>query len=156
MTHWKLGLLFAGALCARAGDADGGQGLDPATLAAQEVRAAETAFAASMARRDLPAFAAFVSEEALFFGRTLLRGRAAVVDGWAPFFQEPLPPFSWEPETVEALDSGQLALSSGPVRDLDGKPIATYQSIWRKEADGRWRVIFDKGGPLCPPTEGKP
>jgi ketosteroid isomerase-like protein len=117
------------------------------------VRAAETAFAATMAARDLEAFAGFISGEALFFGRTLLRGRAAVVEGWAPFFQGDEPPFSWEPETVEATSSGDLALSSGPVSGPDGKPLATFQSIWRKEADGRWRVVFDKGSPLCPPPE---
>ncbi|MGH7538120.1 MAG: DUF4440 domain-containing protein, partial [Gemmatimonadales bacterium] len=50
-----------------------------ARLAAQ-VRDAERAFAATMASRDLPAFAAHVADEALFFGRQLvLRGRAAVV-----------------------------------------------------------------------------
>ncbi|MFA7331624.1 MAG: nuclear transport factor 2 family protein [Candidatus Delongbacteria bacterium] len=151
MNHWQLGLLLAGALCARAGEPEGGAAPDLAARAVVEVRAAETAFAASMAARDLSAFAGFVSAEALFFGRTLLRGRAAVVAGWEPFFQDPQPPFSWEPETVEALDSGGLALSSGPVRDPDGRVIATFQSIWRKEADGRWRVVFDKGGPVCPP-----
>lgn len=115
MTHLRLGVLLAGALCAQAGEPDGDATPDPAALAVVDVRAAETAFAASMAARDLSALAGFVSTEALFFGRTLLRGRAAVVEGWAPFFQDPQPPFSWEPETVEALDSGSLALSCGPV-----------------------------------------
>lgn len=150
-----LGLLaLGGLLLARAGDGEGvASPCDAATRAAQEVRAAETAFAATMAARDLEAFAGFVAEEALFFGRNLLRGRAAVVEGWAPYFEGPDAPFSWEPETVEALASGDLALSSGPVRGPDGKPAATFQSIWRKEADGRWRVVFDKGSPLCPPPE---
>jgi ketosteroid isomerase-like protein len=120
-------------------------------LAAQ-VRAAESAFAATMAARDAAAFAGFVSEEALFFGgKTVLRGRAAVAEGWARFFAEPDPPFSWESELVEVLDSGTLALSSGPVKDPDGAVVATFNSIWRREADGRWRVVFDKGSPVCPP-----
>ena len=120
-------------------------------LLAEQVRAAETAFAATMAARDSVAFAAFVSQEALFFGRGVLRGRAAVAQGWAPFFADPQPPFSWAPETVEVLDSGTLALSSGPVKDPGGAVIATFSSIWRLEADGKWRVIFDKGCAACPP-----
>jgi ketosteroid isomerase-like protein len=121
-----------------------------AELAAQ-VRAAETAFAASMAGRDLAAFGSFVADEALFFGRRgVLRGRPAVVDGWKPFFDGPKAPFSWAPETVEVLDSGTLALSSGPVYDPDGKVTGTFSSIWRRDADGRWRVLFDKGCPVCP------
>ncbi len=121
---------------------------------ARAVREAERAFARSMAERDLAAFESFVSNEALFFGgKGVLRGRAAVVAGWKRFFEGDKAPFSWEPERVEVLDSGRLALSSGPVRDPDGKQIATFNSIWRLEADGRWRVIFDKGCPL--PCESK-
>jgi ketosteroid isomerase-like protein len=116
-----------------------------------QVRAAETAFAATMAARDAAAFAAFVSEEAVFLGRDVLRGRAAVREGWARFFTDPQPPFSWESQQVEVLDSGTLALSSGPVKDPDGIMVATFTSIWRLEADGCWRVIFDRGCPVAAP-----
>lgn len=120
----------------------------PADLAAQ-VREAERAFAATMAARDLDAFGAYVAEEALFFGGTVLRGKAAVVAGWRPYFAGADAPFSWEPETVEVLDSGTLALSSGPVRNPAGERVGTFNSVWRLEPDGRWRVIFDKGCPPC-------
>lgn len=121
-----------------------------AELTAQ-VRAAESAFADTMARRDHAAFGTFVADEALFFGRVrVMRGKAAVVDGWKGYFEGPQAPFSWAPEIVEVLDSGGLALSSGPVHDETGKLIGTFSSIWRREADGRWRVLFDKGCPVCP------
>ena len=117
---------------------------------AQQVRVAEMAFAKSMADRKLDAFESHVAREALFFGRQgVLHGRAAVVDGWKQFFAGEQAPFSWEPETVEVLESGTLALSSGPVRDPQGKVIAHFSSIWRLEADGRWRVVFDKGCQVC-------
>ena len=120
-----------------------------AELAAQ-VRAAETAFAKSMADRDHAAFAAHVADEAVFFGgRGVLRGKDAVVAGWKPFYEGPKAPFSWAPAEVEVLDSGTLALSSGPVFDPDGKRSGTFSSIWRLEKDGKWRVIFDKGCPPC-------
>lgn len=47
------------------------------------------------------------------------------------------------------LDSGTLALSTGPVRDPKGKLVATYTSIWRLEAPGTWRIVFDKGNDAC-------
>jgi ketosteroid isomerase-like protein len=123
----------------------------PAALTSQ-VFAAESSFAASMARRDVKAFGALVSPEAVFFSDTApLRGKEAVLAAWRKFFVEPKAPFSWRPETVEVLSSGTLALTSGPVHDPAGKLIGTFTSIWRREADGRWRVIFDKGGP--PPPE---
>jgi ketosteroid isomerase-like protein len=120
----------------------------PAALE-DEVRAAERAFAKTMADRDHAAFQSFVSEEAVFFGREAQRGRAAVAAAWKPYFDGPQAPFSWEPETVAVLASGTLALSSGPVYDPDGKRAGTFNSTWRKEADGRWRVVFDKGCPPC-------
>jgi len=42
-----------------------------------------------------------------------------------------------------------LALSSGPVRDPQGKLIARFNSVWRLEAPGRWRIVFDKGADVC-------
>jgi ketosteroid isomerase-like protein len=112
----------------------------------EQVRSAERAFAKTMADRDLEAFSTFVSDEAVFFGGSvILRGREAVVDGWRSLFEEAEAPFSWEPEVVEVLPSGTLAHSSGPVKDPQGTVVATFNSVWRLEADGRWRVVFDKG-----------
>jgi len=113
---------------------------------AREVFAAESSFAGSMAARDSAAFASHIAPDAVFFGRSEpLRGKAAVVAGWRAFFERPEAPFSWAPETVEVLQSGTLALSSGPVRDPAGRQIGTFNSIWRRELDGKWRVVFDKG-----------
>ena len=118
---------------------------DRAALA-REVHDTERAFARTMAERDHAAFARFLADEAVFFGgKTPLRGKAAVAAAWQPFFVQPEPPFSWAPESVEVLDSGQLALSSGPVYDPAGKRIASFTSVWRREAPGVWRIVFDKG-----------
>lgn len=114
----------------------------------QQVFAAERAFARSMADRDASAFARHVSEEAIFFnGAGVLRGRKNVLAAWARFFQGKTAPFSWEPDRVEVLQSGTLALSTGLVRDPDGKVVSRFNSIWRLEAPGVWRVVFDKGSP---------
>lgn len=116
-----------------------------------EVRAVELAFARAMAERDLEAFSAFVSEEAIFFsGTKVLRGKSKVLEVWSQYFTTPEPPFSWEPDQVEVLESGTLALSTGPVRDPSGKVVARFNSIWRLEGPNRWRVVFDKGSPASP------
>jgi ketosteroid isomerase-like protein len=117
-------------------------------LLQQQVTAAERAFARSMAERDLAAFGRYLDEEALFFGGgQVLRGRAAVLDGWNKFFDGAVAPFSWEPDQVEVLASGDLAISSGPVRNPAGEVVARFNSIWRRDAQGRWWVVFDKGEP---------
>jgi ketosteroid isomerase-like protein len=110
------------------------------------VKAREIAFAKTMADRDLEAFATFISEEAIFFnGNEPLRGKAAVKAVWSGYFNSPQAPFSWHPDMVEALESGGLAISSGPVLSPAGEEVGRFNSIWRKEPDGEWRVVFDKG-----------
>jgi uncharacterized protein (TIGR02246 family) len=114
----------------------------------QEVRAREAAFARSMADRDLAAFTSFISPEAVFVGvGGTTRGPKEIAAAWKRFFDGPQAPFSWKPETVEVLASGTLALSTGPVFDPKGERIGTYNSTWRLEADGVWRIIFDNGCP---------
>jgi ketosteroid isomerase-like protein len=110
----------------------------------------EHQFAESMARRDFAAFTSLLSEETVFFSDNVAtRGKAAVALSWKSLFEKPDAPFSWEPAQVEVLDSGTLAISSGPVRNAKGELIATYTSIWRLEAPGAWRIVFDKGSPAC-------
>jgi len=119
------------------------------TLAA-EVRDAENAFAKSKADRDLAAFASHVADDAVFFGsKSALRGKAAVVEGWKALYEGPKAPFSWESADVQVLDSGKLAHSSGPVRDPSGKVVGNFNSIWRRAANGQWKVVFDKGCNVC-------
>ena len=135
-------VLAGGHLCARAETAD---------ELKEQVRQAEIGFARSMADRDHAAFVSYLAPDAIFFGPggSALRGAEAVAKGWKMFFEKDRAPFSWAPEQVEVLASGALALSSGPVRDAAGKRIATFNSVWRREADGRWRVVLDKGCEAC-------
>jgi ketosteroid isomerase-like protein len=131
------------------GCAPAGGGSDTAALTRQ-VFDTERAFAATMASRDHAAFTSFISDEAVFFsGQKPLRGRAQVAAWWKRYFDSTDAPFSWEPEKVEVLDSGTLALSTGPVHGPDGKIIGTFTSIWRQEEPGRWRIVFDRGNPAC-------
>lgn len=120
-------------------------GTDRARLE-REVADTERAFARTMADRDHAAFTDFLADEAVFFsGAAPLRGKAAVAAYWKRFYEPREAPFSWQPERVEVLDSGTLAMSTGPVFDPAGKRIASFTSVWRREAPGRWRIVFDKG-----------
>ena len=128
------------------------QAADPAVLK-QQVLDTERAFAKTMADRDHTAFSGFIAEEAVFFsGKGPLRGKQQVTEAWKPYYAKPQAPFSWEPGQVEVLGSGSLALSTGPVRDPSGKLIGTFTSIWRQEAPGTWRIVFDKGNEVCEST----
>ena len=116
----------------------------------QQVIDTETAFAKTMADRDHAAFVTFLADETLWFkSKGILRGKAAVAEDWKRFYEKPQAPFSWKPTEVEVLESGTLAISSGPVYDPAGNLVGVFNSIWRQEAPGVWRIVFDKGGCPC-------
>lgn len=117
----------------------------------KQVVATERAFAATMAARDHAKFVSFLAEETVWFGAgdKPLRGKQAVADAWKPYYEKAEAPFSWEPAVCEVLDSGDLAITAGPVYDPSGKQIATFQSVWRQEKPGVWRIVFDRGCAHC-------
>lgn len=67
-------------------------------------------------------------------------------------FEKDGPDLIWRPQVIEVLESGDLALSRGPYRlrsrDEDGDEVVewgTYNSVWRKNGNGEWHIIFDAG-----------
>ena len=126
--------------------------------ATEELRAAEIAFAATVADGDLEAFGSFIDEDAVFVSTGVLRGRAAIVQAWSAFFAEGAPQLTWQPEVVEVRADG-LGLSRGPytltMTAPDGgtsSSSGSFTSIWRRGEDGAWKVLFDSGCPPSPTT----
>ncbi|MGA2776794.1 MAG: nuclear transport factor 2 family protein [Steroidobacteraceae bacterium] len=126
-----------------------GGGGTRSTVVAEQVRTTELAFAKTMADRDFSGFASHLSSEAIFFGQNSVKhGSAEVSEAWKPFFREATAPFAWAPDHIEVLRSGTLALSTGPVT-VGGAVVGRFNSIWRLEAPNTWRIVFDKGEPVC-------
>ena len=140
-------VLLACALLLTAFDALAASLPTPADLAANaaDVKAAEIAFAKTMADRKLDRFGDFVADDAVFNGRTPHIGKAAVLETWKGFFDGPQAPFSWAPDAVAPTADGRHAISTGLVHDPAGKVTGRFTSIWRKDADGHWRVVADQG-----------
>jgi ketosteroid isomerase-like protein len=135
--------------CASVGKQEPARARSPSAAAAEQVRAAELAFAKTMADRDFTGFVSYLSGEAIFFGDSSIKhGPAEISAAWKPFFSSETAPFSWQPDHVEVLPSGKLALSTGPVF-VNGKVVGRFNSVWRLEAPDRWRIVFDKGESDC-------
>jgi pimeloyl-ACP methyl ester carboxylesterase/ketosteroid isomerase-like protein len=116
-----------------------------------EVRDAETAFAKAFADRDAPRFFSFVLDDAQFLGGRTLNGKKAVMERWSRFFDPKVAPFSWAPERVVVNAAGTIGLSIGPVFDAEGHHLSNYSSVWVRQADRGWKVLFDGPGdsPAC-------
>jgi ketosteroid isomerase-like protein len=123
---------------------------------ADEAKQTEIAFAKAFADRDADKFFSFIANDAQFLGKRTLNGKAEVRQVWSAYLEDPKAPFRWEPERVVADGSGTLALSTGPVYDPEGNHVGNFTSVWQKQADGKWKIIFDgPGGDVCPPPAAK-
>lgn len=131
--------------------AQGGDSAVPPALAAMaDAERAFSARATAVGVRD--AFIEFFADESVNFqpdpgpARERLR-------------QQPPPPpgrpaFTWEPRTGDVAASGDLGWLTGPVTypQADGSiRHGCYFSVWKKQADGSFRVILDIG--VQPPGE---
>jgi uncharacterized protein (TIGR02246 family) len=153
MRNWKslaAALILVGVACAPA---------PPDTaIFEQEIRQAETEFDRAAAEGNVGGFADLVAEDAVFFGATALKGRAAVVAAWQPFLN-PNSGLSlrWSPIEIEVASSGDLGVSRGEYRLTrvaeDGSVsvgVGSFVTVWKRSDDGKWRAILDIGTPAEP------
>jgi ketosteroid isomerase-like protein len=127
-----------------------------------DVRCREIAFSRSAENRNIEAFKLFLDIDARFVGSSVLRGPDEISEAWKVFFTEGGPAIKWRPQFVEVLEDGTLALTRGPYRmidkDADGNPVevwGTFNSVWRKNADKEWRVVFDAGNSAAKPPDAE-
>lgn len=129
---------------------------DHATAVAQ-IMQADRDFAAAVAARNRAAFAGFIADATTFNGgtRNELRGREAVMKEWDAFFDPQGPSLTWAPLRGEVIGAGDVGYTVG--RSLfretaaDGKVTerrGEYLTVWRHQADGSWKVVFDTGSSL--------
>ena len=127
-----------------------------ATIAdlADIVRCQEIAFSRSVEAQDLTGFKFLIDDDARFVSNAVIKGPDAIAEAWGVFFTDQGPKIKWRPQFVEVLEDGKLALTRGPYRmvtkDEDGNEAAhwgTFNSVWRIQADGSWKVVFDAGSP---------
>jgi len=129
----------------------------PPPLTAEEcaVWQRELSFAHSVASHDATAFAGHVHENAAFSASQPqpTRGREAIVKRWTGLIEGKRVVLRWYPTRVTmAPGVADTAWSSGPslveVLDPEAKDrylLGAFHSVWHKDADGVWRVLFDDG-----------
>jgi ketosteroid isomerase-like protein len=121
-----------------------------AVAGAAAIMKADRDFNQAVADRDLTRFLSLVAETATF---SEIHGREAVAKEWAPFFQADGPKLTWTPTKGEVIGAGDLGYTVGTWERRvpgasGGPPTVTrgnYLTVWKKQADNTWLVVFDSG-----------
>lgn len=134
----------------------------PDTRAADEaaLRALIKDWAAAARAKDAAKFVAVYADDAVVMmaGAPDIRGLAAIREGIPAMMQDPAFALSFEADTVEVARSGDLAYETGSysmtMTGPDKKPATEkgrYVVVWRKGADGAWKVVVD--APVSDPPD---
>jgi len=124
---------------------------------APQIMKADADFAQSVAAKDKTRFLSFLADVTTFNGGSPseLHGRDAVMKEWNDFFTPDGPSLSWTPMRGEVVGAGDLGYTTGRSllrgKTADGKVVerrGEYLTVWRKQRDGSWKVIFDTGSTL--------
>lgn len=130
----------------------------PDTRLADEaaIRAASQEWSNAASSRDLEKAVSFYADDATYNppGAPLAAGKDAIRKVWAGVVAIPGGNLSWVTSKVEVARSGDLAYDTGAYtltkNNAGGKPVTTkgkYVVVWKKQADGKWKVIQDIDNP---------
>lgn len=116
---------------------------------------ADRAFAAVTARERLEGWVSyFAPDGAMIEPGGPVTGPDAIRRLMAPAFADTSFALAWEPAQAEVAASGDLGYTVGRYesrrRGEDGQvrvATGTYLTVWRRQADGAWRVTLDIGSP---------
>ena len=105
--------------------------------------------------KDLAKCLSFYANDAERFspGSPLITGKEALRKEWEKYIAVP-GSFRWVTSKVEVARSGDLAYETGAYEsktfDKKKQPVTTrgkYVLVWKKQADGDWKVIEDIDNP---------
>lgn len=115
------------------------------------VRQADSAWSVAAASNDIDRMLSFYDLRGAFVGTSPPTvGHEALRALWTRYFTSPGYHLSWKADRVEVAASADLAYSYGQWEQttlVNGQPRTArgiYVAVWRKQADGTWKVLVDK------------
>jgi ketosteroid isomerase-like protein len=88
-------------------------------------------------------------------GEPLARGKAAIRNVMVALLSDPTSKLRWDPDRAQVSSSGDLGYTLGratvsKVGPSGGELVVAklkYLSVWKRQADGHWKVAVDVGTP---------
>lgn len=133
----------------------------PDTRAADEaaLREADANWSKVTGAKDVAGFASFFADDGMLLppNQEAVSGMEAIQKWGQAMVETPGFAVSWQPTKAEAARSGDQGYTVGTyemtVNDAKGKPVTDkgkYLTVWKKQADGSWKVAVDAFNPDTP------
>jgi ketosteroid isomerase-like protein len=129
------------------------------------IRKADSAWSVATGSKQINDFMSYMAEDGIIEAPNapVAKGKDDVQKLMSSFFSIPGFSVKWQATKVEAAGSGDMGYSIGAyelnVNDAQGKPMTDhgkYTTIWKKQADGNWKVtvdMFNSDLPAQPPPQ---
>lgn len=118
----------------------------------QALRDLDAQWSAAAGAKDLDKTVSYYADDAIVMPPNGARAttKEAIRSAWQEMLARPGAGISWKATKVEVAKAGDLACVSGTyedtMTDATGKPVkdrGKYVEIFKKQADGTWKVIVD-------------
>jgi ketosteroid isomerase-like protein len=127
--------------------------------------AADAGWLKAYEAKDLAKAVAFCDEQGSMLANNfpIAEGKEAIRKSIASAFEIPDYKLTWHLNKVGVARSGDLGYTSGSYdnsfKDASGTTIfdrGKYLTVWKKQADGSWKVLFDMYNSDLPPIPSPP
>jgi ketosteroid isomerase-like protein len=107
------------------------------------IRAADEAWAKAIGMKSIEETVAVYDPEAVTAGAAMppAKGVSAVRAMWTKLFADPGFSLTWKSESIVVTESQTMAYSTGTWHI--GPATGPYLAVWRKQPDGKWKVLID-------------
>ena len=118
----------------------------------QDLRDLDAKWSAAAGAKDIDKTVSYYSEDAIVMppNAPSATTRETIRSAWKEMLTSPGAAIRWKATKVEVAKSGDLAYVSGTyeetMTDASGKPVkdhGKYVEIFKKQADGTWKVVSD-------------
>ena len=121
---------------------------------AEVLMQADRDFAKATAERRLQGWLEYFAEDGVSLANQPAVGREAIRAAFKPLFDNPSFRLEWAPVKAGILPSGTVGYTEGRATSYRTGPRgeelvqhSSYVTVWKKQADGSWKVVFDTGAP---------
>jgi ketosteroid isomerase-like protein len=130
----------------------------------ETIRNADASIQNTIAQKNIDSLISFYAEDACLLptAEPKVEGKAAIKKEWQHIFQ--IPDFNNKSTLtkMEISKDGSMAYTMGTylatMQGEDGNPVqepGKWVTIWKKQSDGRWRIIIDTYNTDIPPPDHK-